>query len=148
MALLDFQAIRLSSIAVDVSYFLYISASKQSMSTIETYLDYYYGKLAENLLKMDLDPDLVSPRSSLFCQWKRYNKFGLAMALVTLHGINSDSDEYPSLEELVECGKDFWFALNFKSRNESRYQERIKDVILHFIEKDYIGKLGPWSKKR
>ncbi|KAK9693700.1 hypothetical protein QE152_g34041 [Popillia japonica] len=90
---------------------------------------------------MDLDPDLIFPKSSLLSQWKRYNKFGLAMGLVTLHGVNSDSDEFPSLEDVLNGGKTFWFALNFKSRHEDKYQERIKDVIMHFIERDYIRKL-------
>lgn len=98
---------------------------------------------------MDLDPDLIFPKSSLLSQWKRYNKFGLAMGLVTLHGVNSDSDEFPSLEDVLNGGKTFWFALNFKSRHEDKYQERIKDVIMHFIERDYIRKLDGclWSKK-
>ncbi|GJQ77974.1 hypothetical protein Trydic_g2335 [Trypoxylus dichotomus] len=150
IAILDYQAIRLSSVAIDLSFFLCVSCSKESMSSLDTYLQYYYEKLAQNLSKMDFDPDIVFPRSSLFCQWKRYNKFGLCMSLVTLHGINSDSDEFPSLEEVLKYPRGFWFALNFKSRNEKRYQERIKDVILHFTEKDYIGKLEPclWGRKR
>lgn len=108
------------------------------MASIESCVEYYYDKLAQNLRMMHLNPEPQLPLSRVTCQWKKFNKYGLCMALVTLHGVNSDSDEFPGLNEVLNGGKDFWYALNFKSRHEERYQERIKDVILHFIEKGYI----------
>lgn len=70
---------------------------------------------------------------------KKFGKYGLAIATMLLHLMTSESEEVPNMNEIFEDGNENLIeAFTFKSKNQAYYEKRMRDVILHQIEQQYI----------
>jgi hypothetical protein len=135
MRFLDFQIVRVASPVIDLSYFLYCCADKQVLKDFEFILQAYHSSLTDFLTELGCDAEAVFPFKKLKEHWKQYGKYGLIISLFLLKISLCDSNEAPDLMETAEKGEDFTESFKLKIQNEDVYNERIKNVYLHFAEK-------------
>ncbi|RZB73449.1 uncharacterized protein BDFB_009872 [Asbolus verrucosus] len=135
MRFLDFQVSRVASPIIDLSYFLYCCADGKVLKETDFILQAYHSSLSEFLTQLGCDPETVFPFKKLKEQWKEFGKYGLIISLFLLKISLCDSNEAPDLMETADKGEGFKESLNLKIQNQDIYNERVKDVYLHFAEK-------------
>ncbi|KAF2893917.1 hypothetical protein ILUMI_12260 [Ignelater luminosus] len=138
MCLIDLQISRLGSPVLDLSYFLYACGSKEVLNNYERYLDIYHDSLSEYLQKLGSDPKKIYPRSVFREQWKQLSKFGLIFSMLLIHVMLSEQDEVTDLTEVAESGKSVADAFNYDITNLEVYNDRVRHVILLFVNNGYI----------
>lgn len=91
------------------------------------------------LQELGTDIEKYFPFSVLQEHMLKFGKYGLAVATMLLHLMTSEADEVPNMNEVFEGSEsDMIEAFSFESKNKDYYHTRIRDVILHQIEKNYI----------
>ncbi|KAF2901786.1 hypothetical protein ILUMI_04402 [Ignelater luminosus] len=138
LCLIDLQISRLGPSVFDLSYFLYACSSKEVLDNHKLYLNIYYEKLSLYLKKLGSNPDKVYPHAIFQEQWKKYSKFGLICSMVLIHMLVSKQDEVIDFTDITESGQSLVDAFNYDIENLEVYNNRVRDVILHFVDNEYI----------
>lgn len=96
---------------------------------------------------MGSDPQKLFPRSAFDDQLKRFGKFGLAMAIMTLPVFTSNPEDTPDMDEMAEQfkeaqenGEEFKMdEVSFQSEKTlGVYEKRMKGVWEDMHRLDYI----------
>ena len=135
MCFLDFQIVRVASPIMDLSYFLYCCSDQQVLKDFDFILQAYHSSLTDFLSELGCEPEVAFSFKKLKEQWKEHGKYGLVLALFLLKISLCDSNEAPDLMETAENGENFADSLKVDIQNIDVYNERIKNVYLHFAEK-------------
>jgi hypothetical protein len=93
-----------------------------------------------SLHRLGSDPQKLFPRSAFDDQLKKFGRYGLFMAIITLPAVTADPDNLIDTEAISEhlnnsSGGDS-SALELKS--SSMYKERLKGIFEHMYELGYI----------
>lgn len=129
---------RLGSSVLDLSYFFYTCSSKEVLDNHEHYLNVYHENLSLYLQKLGCNPDKVYPYEIFQEQWKKHSKFGLVSSMLLIHIFLSNQDEVTDLTEIAESGQSVTEAFNYDITDSDAYNNRVRDVILHFVNNKYI----------
>ncbi|XP_022920841.2 uncharacterized protein [Onthophagus taurus] len=132
--LLDWQVQRFNSPILDVSYFFYNVATKDTIKDFNKYFNLYYNTLADFLKRLGSDPKKVFPKAIYLSHWKKYAKFGLTMAFGGFLML-ANKDNMPNLLE----GDDLKISNpsdDFEGRKD--YQQLMKMLVEHFLERDFL----------
>lgn len=133
---LDWQLIEVASPIYDISYFFYTVASEEALSKLDDYLKFYHSELMEHIKKLGSDPEDLYPFHVLEEEWKKYSKYGFALAFMVLKVMLVNQDEVPKMEEIdFENGAVEMFP---KFDNEEEYVRRIKVLAEFLMKNDYI----------
>lgn len=107
---------------MDLSYFLYPSASREALDETDRYLNIYHNSLSNFLTELGCDPVTLFPFEVLMEHWKKYRKFGLAMALFGLKFMLAGEDDMKKLDSDHQIPK------------QDEHDRRIIDIVQHFIK--------------
>lgn len=138
VTIIDFQLTRCSSLALDISFFIY-SCTNQEMRE-QHYIDLLkeYHRSAVSLIKdLGADADVVLPWEGLLNELKLFGRFGCGMGIESLPMSLIDDEDVADLDEIKENAvlTDVWNIKPFK--DEAKCQ-RIADVFKHAIDQGYI----------
>ncbi|KAF2901787.1 hypothetical protein ILUMI_04403 [Ignelater luminosus] len=138
MCLIDLQLARLGPPVLDLSYFLYSCGSKEVLNNYQRYLDLYHDSLSVHLRQLGSNPDKLYPYSVFREQWKRSSRFGLTLSVILIHIMLSEQNEVADITENAELGKSIVDAFDYDISNSEAYNDRVKHIILHFVNNGYI----------
>lgn len=137
--LLDFQLARFGSPVLDLSYFLYTSASVQHLNHLNHFLKHYHSALVEFLKEFDCDASVLFPYEVLEEHWGQFAKFGLGMAFLVVNVMMMDDGELPDVNSNEGMsGEDFIGSFEKKSKNDERYLEKMVRILRHFEERGLL----------
>lgn len=131
----------MGSPTLDLLYFIYSCAGKTILDEhFDSLLKTYHNELKDFGAKLGSDIDKLFPYDVFMEHMQKFGKYGLAIATMLLHLMTSEVEEVPDMNEIFEDGnnENIVSAFTYKSKNEQYYQKRIRDVIIHQIEKNYI----------
>lgn len=134
MKFLDWQLARFGSPVLDLSYFLYTSASKENLNDLMKLLKVYHDSLRGYLQQFDCSSDYLFPFVELQQHWKKYAKFGLGMAFLVINVMLMEENELPNVSSENQSGENFIEAFQSNSKNNSTYFRTIIDILVHFDE--------------
>lgn len=140
MCLLDFQLIGQASPVMDLAYFLYASAPKEIYDNLDHYLHVYYDSLSKTIRDLGSDPEVLMPFEELKHHWKLYSVYGLMMSSMVLKICTQERDEIMEFTEVMDAtnGEDMMAGLTKKGKHDKLYNQRLKDLIEHMMDNDYI----------
>lgn len=133
---LDFQLVRFGSPVLDLSYFLYSSASLTQLKHLNQLLKYYHDYLTKFLRNFfGCDATKLFPFEVLEEHWRRFAKFGLGMAFLVVNVMMMDDSELPDVNG-NDAGNEEDFIGSFEktSKHHDRYLERMVGILRHFEE--------------
>lgn len=133
---MDWQLARFGSPVLDLSYFLYTSATKETLDDLPKLLELYHNSLKEHLKKFSCSSDELFPFLVLQQHWRKFAKFGLGMAFLVVHVMVMDKNELPNVSSETQTGENFIDSFHLTSRNDSVYVDRMSDILLHFKENE------------
>lgn len=137
MKLLDFQIGRVNLPVFDLSYFFYCSAPlPEHLDNIDYYLDYYYNNLSDFTKQLGSDIHQIYPYDKFKEHWKKYCRFGLLLCLVAQKILLAEENETINIAAGIKESDDYVFNVNIS--NVDTYVERIENVILHFVNKEFL----------
>ncbi|XP_065156831.1 uncharacterized protein [Atheta coriaria] len=131
--LLDWQLVKTGPVVMDVSYFFYSIASKETMDKLDYYLKIYHDSLSTHLKAFDLNADEVFPFDAFKSQWKRFALFGLSMTVLLRQMMLLDSDEAPDFTESSGFPE-----IRINKEKAITYRQQIKEVLVHFVDREFI----------
>lgn len=133
--MIDFQLARVHSPIFDLAYFFYASAPKRVMDQVDKYLKIYHDSLSDFMRQLGSDPKKVFPFDVFLNEWKKYRKFGLAMALFLFRFSLAEADEAVS----VSTKENFADGFAKEMTNQGEHNRRVTEVVKHFVESN-----GAW----
>ncbi|XP_017782695.1 PREDICTED: uncharacterized protein LOC108567022 [Nicrophorus vespilloides] len=136
---IDFQQARIGSVVQDLSYFFYTCCEKDDYELVWYYLKLYHDYLLEEMNLLGADTEIFT-FESLMCEWKKFACYGFGMSVVVLHGLCSLPEEFPSFAKVLDKGENIFRSLNFTSKLEDTYFEKLCALIHHFIELNLFPK--------
>ncbi|XP_050305832.1 uncharacterized protein LOC126742977 isoform X2 [Anthonomus grandis grandis] len=80
--LLDFQVSSLRSPIIDVSQFIYTTASAEELKNIKAHLTYYYNELSKYIEALGSDPQELFTPKDFQEQWHKYSAHGVLIGLI------------------------------------------------------------------
>lgn len=132
--MLDWQCSRVSSPAVDLTYFLF-SATVKSLRDehLTDFLQIYYSNLAGIIRATGSDPDLLFPEPELHQQLRQFGKYGVMMAPIVIPVNIAVASEISNIKELTETmanGKNGAGLLtNLNESKTKQFAQRMEDVL-------------------
>lgn len=132
--LLDFQTSKVESPALDLCYFLYSCGSKEVLDKLDYFMQLYHGKLSEFVTELGSDPEKLFSYRILKEHWKKYAKFGLILCASTIHAMLTEREEAIDLGHVAESEGSVSNAFNYEIKNVDEYNNRLKNIILHFYQ--------------
>lgn len=137
--IIDFQLARCSSVALDISFFLYSCTSQQLREEHYDDLLRAYLESAQDLIK-DLggDAESVITWEILQDELKQFGRFGCGMGIESLPLSLIEDDEVADLDAITEKSvlTDVWALVPFE---QPAKQQRIAEVFKHAIDQGYIN---------
>ncbi|KAG5670233.1 hypothetical protein PVAND_000510 [Polypedilum vanderplanki] len=139
--LIDFQILRYAPPVTDIIYYLFTSVTKELRKKYyQEFLDVYYTTLSNFIERLGSDPKKLFPREMFDEQLKKFGRYGLFMAVITLPAVTIDQDEALDIDAISEQLNDT--SNNDKSAMElkgsAKYKERIKGIFEDMYELGYI----------
>ncbi|EDV33769.1 uncharacterized protein Dana_GF19128 [Drosophila ananassae] len=136
--IIDFQLARCSSLALDLSFFVYSCTSQELRERHYDELLRAYLESAQALIR-DLggDAEAVISWESLQEELKNFGRFGCGMGIESLPMTMIEDDEVADLDGIQENAilTDVWNITPFK---EPAKQQRLADIFKHAIDQGYI----------
>ncbi|XP_037727508.1 uncharacterized protein LOC119558253 [Drosophila subpulchrella] len=136
--IIDFQLARCSSLALDLSFFIYSCTSQVLREEHYEKLLRAYLESAHELIK-DLggDPEEIITWESLQQELKDFGRFGCGMGIESLPMTMMEDEEVADLDAIQENAilTDIWNLTFFK---EPAKRQRLADIFKHAIDEGYI----------
>lgn len=125
---------RITSPAIDLTYFLFTSTRKSLRDAhLDEFLQVYYSNLARIIRATGSDPDEMFPEAELQRQLRKFGVYGVAMAPFALPMILADKSEITDLDEIAETilqgEQNTGFMTNLNPAKRMEYAEMIRDVL-------------------
>nr|XP_023023754.1 uncharacterized protein LOC111511913 [Leptinotarsa decemlineata] len=131
VAILDWQISTLNSPAMDLSCFLYLCASGESLSRLEELLELYHSNLRDFLRQLGSDVEELFPYNILVNHWKKYTPYALALVTTFLELLFFQKQDVPEFENIQEQSDMAKFMEGNQLEDEDLYRERLISVIDH-----------------
>lgn len=91
------------------------------------------------MVALDCDPERDGfTYETLRNSWLKEVRYGIIMALNFIRLMISDSSEIPDFEQIADDGKDIFQEMHYPMSEEDEYKRRIKDLILHVLERNFL----------
>ncbi|KAH8304721.1 hypothetical protein KR044_007259 [Drosophila immigrans] len=136
--IIDYQLARCSSVALDITFFIYSCTSQELREKHYEELLRAYLESAQTLIK-DLggDAEAVISWESLQEELKLFGRFGCGMAIESLPMSLIEDDEVADLDAIGENAvlTDVWDIKPFEQPDK---QQRIAEIFKHSIDQGYI----------
>lgn len=139
---------RYASPVCDLMYYIFSCTTKELRdSHYDELMDVYYKSLSNFVTRLGSDPEKVFPRSAFDDQLKRFGKFGLSMAIMTLPVFTSNPEDIPELDDIAEQFKEAqdkgenikMDEISFQSEKTlGVYEKRMKGVLQDMYRLGYI----------
>ncbi|KAJ8926075.1 hypothetical protein NQ315_009931 [Exocentrus adspersus] len=138
LKLIDFQLITVGSPVCDLSYTLYSGGSKEVFDQLDHLLRIYHQALSDTLRALGYDSNQLLPFQVLKGDWKVHCQKGVVLAIAIWKGKMIYQEEVLDLTDICDEDEvDMEKYLNAKY-DEETYRERMKDLVLHLYENDYM----------
>ncbi|GJQ78455.1 hypothetical protein Trydic_g11574 [Trypoxylus dichotomus] len=134
----DWQMMTTAPPVLDVAYFFYSVCSQTDMDMIDHYLDVYYSHLSAYMGMLGGSADVLYPHETFLVHWRVFSQFGLTFALFNIRIMLADRDETMLMKEVFLETRRMSNAFVFPIKKEETYKKRIRDIIMHFDEKEYF----------
>lgn len=103
-------------------------------------IKHYHKTLTERTAELGSNIEKLYPFSVLQEQLLKFGRYGMAIGIMLLQFLLSDATEIPDINKVFD--EDDPLAamekFNITSKNEAIYNIRMRGVILHCVEKNYI----------
>ncbi|CAG9863299.1 unnamed protein product [Phyllotreta striolata] len=133
IVLIDFQASRLASPILDLSYYLYAVADKSTLEKIDYLLGEYHKELGDYLKQYEIDVNRILTLQRLKESWKKYGRYGLVLTpFITRVELCGDDERIDFMDKIGD-GSITDSASNISKQEE--YDRRVLNVFVHFYEK-------------
>lgn len=134
--LIDFQFIRTGLPAYDLAYCLYAGATREDLSKLDTYLKIYHDSLTSTLKEFSLDSEKIYSFTNLKEDWKKYCKFGFAMAILAWRLKFADPNKVPEAINL-EGGENVT-PFELVEGKVVEYNKRVRDLVMHMYNNGFL----------
>ncbi|KAG5895428.1 hypothetical protein JTB14_037587 [Gonioctena quinquepunctata] len=129
VSIFDWQMSGLQSPVLDLSYFLYCTASREDLSRLDELLKFYHGHLTSFLKDLGSNVEKLFPYSTLVEHWKKYNTYAFIMAK-SFVGLclasEEDSPDFGDLKGIADV------LAEFAKKYENLYTERLITLVDHY----------------
>ncbi|XP_023309948.1 uncharacterized protein LOC108904799 [Anoplophora glabripennis] len=129
VAIIDWQASRLHSPVLDLSFFIYSTCSEEQLRHFDELLDTYHTSFSMFLRELGCDPEKLFPYSALVRHWQKYSLQAFLLVTSFLHIPICEKEEAPELETLDGFCENI---MNMKITNEVEYRKRLIAIISHY----------------
>lgn len=133
IVLLDWQMSRITSPAIDLSYYLFSSTVKSLRDAhLDEFLKIYYTNLADVIRATGSDPEVLFPEEELQRQLRQFGKIGVLMAPILIPAMLADSSDITDLDSNAEQlynKKTSDRAVNISGNKEQEFIKRMQDVV-------------------
>ncbi|XP_059610228.1 uncharacterized protein LOC132257378 [Phlebotomus argentipes] len=100
--LLDWQLSRHTTPVLDLAYFIFCCTDEDVRIHLPELLDQYYDQLIRRIDRLGSRGTDLYPKGVFDDHCKRYMKYGLGLALMTLHSVTNDSENMPDVVPILE----------------------------------------------
>ncbi|XP_018568332.1 uncharacterized protein LOC108908700 [Anoplophora glabripennis] len=126
---IDWQLSKIGSPVLDLAYFFFVCTTGNILHDYKKYLKIYHDSVTELLIQFSCDVEKVFPFTLLECHWKKYAKFGLYIALMTLSFMLCET-EVPNWTEFIKYEESDREEIAFEGGSGvSEQGQRIIDII-------------------
>ncbi|KAH8303498.1 hypothetical protein KR059_012678 [Drosophila kikkawai] len=136
--IIDFQLARCSSLALDLSFFVYSCTSQELREQhYDTLLRAYLESAQELIRDLGGDAEAIISWETLQEELKSFGRFGCGMGIESLPMTMMEDEEVADLDGIQENAilTDIWNITPFK---ETAKQQRLADIFKHAIDQGYI----------
>ncbi|ERL84199.1 uncharacterized protein LOC125505062 [Dendroctonus ponderosae] len=137
MCFLDWQICKISSPAMDLFYFLFLSGSKFALDNHQTFLDEYYETVQKNLQHLGLDTNEIFPYELFQQHCKQNSAACMCIAMCLLHHVLMHENHATNFVELANDGLIFEKFMNQETYSDE-YNSRVRDIICMMVDHEYI----------
>lgn len=139
LCFLDWQLSHVGPPVLDIFYFMYACSDKEGREHFDEILQHYYDTLKERTRELGSNLEKLYPHSIFMEQMQKFGSYGMAIAVMLLQFLLSDGDEIPDINKIFdEDPMKAMESFNVTSRNDELYHERLRDIILHAVDRKYI----------
>lgn len=124
------------SAALDLSYYLLTSTTKELRVRYEDLIKVYHNSMSELITKLGSDPKKLFPFDELKGQLKQFGVYGVIMAPIVLQIIVSEAKNIIDMNNIDEGTRDL---ATFDALSTITYRERISDVLQDAIKFEWIN---------
>lgn len=134
IVLLDWQLSRVTSPAVDLSYYLLTSTVKSLRDAhLDEFIQIYYTNLADIVRASGSDPDVLFPEVELQRQLKQFGKYGVVMSPMLIPVILAESSDITDLDDFADAmsksKEESGRAVNITGKKEQEFVKRMQDLL-------------------
>ncbi|XP_031626607.1 uncharacterized oxidoreductase dhs-27-like isoform X2 [Contarinia nasturtii] len=136
---LDWQGVRCGTVAIDLSYFIFCCTDAEVRKRLPDLMRIYHDQLIQRIDEFGSNGQALFPYEKLEWHMKKYAKFGLGMALISLHATCCKSSDLVD----VQIGLDEMDSNNVDKYTlpllaNPAYKKRMADVLRDFQRLDYF----------
>lgn len=128
----------MGSPALDLSYYLLTSTTKELRVRYEDLIKVYYDSMSELITKLGSDPKKLFPFAELKQQLKKFGVYGVIMAPILLQVIVSDSKNIVDMDNIDGDTKDL-DVVTFDDSSKITYRERVSGALQDAIKFEWIN---------
>lgn len=138
--MLDWQALRYVSPALDVVQFLFVCTdSDMRAKHYDELLKVYHNSLTELLNSFGGDAEKRFPFQSFLDQLKKFGKFGVIVSMILIPVLLTKDDDFPDLDVMAEEMEGKPDNLNAAfGANDDVYRTRMRGVLTDAIRYGYL----------
>lgn len=132
VCLVDWQLSRISSPAVDLSYFLFSSTEKKFRDQhLDELIRLYYDRFAEIIQRCGSDPLKLYTFNDLQAQMRSHSVYGVLTAPILISIMVADPEQLVNLDEMDDLQSDDHenHLAILDKRTESKFEQRLVDVV-------------------
>ncbi|KAG5668326.1 hypothetical protein PVAND_016270 [Polypedilum vanderplanki] len=138
--MIDFQLARVSSPAIDISFFIYCCTNEELRAQhYDDLLKAYHDSLSEIIKDFGSNPEKLFPFSALESELQKYARYGVAISIEAIPFSVMDDSETANFnlikgDEAVPI-TDIWILKRLKKVED---QQRLADIFKHALERGYL----------
>ncbi|XP_072379904.1 uncharacterized protein [Diabrotica undecimpunctata] len=137
LRIVDWQISTFGSPCADLSYFFLANSPEDVLDDIQTYLKFYYDKLASQLRNFNLEPDELFPFSRFLDHFRLCLLQSLFIVILVLKIMVTDKEDIPDHVEAADTGDSF-AMVNYETKNFDEYARRLKIIMQFLIKNQYL----------
>lgn len=138
ICLFDWQISAVTSPALDLSYYLLTSTTKELRARYEELLKVYYDSMSTLITKLGSDPKKLFPFDELKRQMKQFGVYGVIMTPILLQVIVSDSKNIVDMNSIDENTEVLDIA-TIDDSSKIKFRERVSDALQDAMRLGWIS---------
>ncbi|KAL1517401.1 hypothetical protein ABEB36_001168 [Hypothenemus hampei] len=132
------QISRVQSPALDLLYFLFLSASKDVLDRYHNYQKFYYEKLRENVESVGCSLNSLFPYETFMDHCRKLSKIALFYAIGGLQVMVKKETEVRNFDDITKNGGKIVEQLFVDDYTSQEYNDRISNVIFMMINNGWL----------